>query len=76
MIAYTLKREDAGEYTCIAENPAGRIEASTYLNVIIKPKVQELFNKTMAVGQAEGRLVCKASGDPMPEIIWRKWSSK
>ncbi len=38
--------------------------------------MQELYNKTMAVGQAEGRLVCKASGDPLPEVIWRKWSQK
>lgn len=74
LIAYHLKREDTGEYTCIAENPAGRIEAKTQLDVIIRPKVQELYNKTMAVGQAEGRLVCKASGDPLPDIIWRKWS--
>ena len=76
LVANNLRREDAGEYTCIAENPAGRIEAKTELDVIIKPKVQELFNKTMAVGQAEGRIVCKASGDPMPEVIWRKWSRK
>ena len=76
MIGYNLKREDRGEYTCIAENPAGRIESKTELKVIIRPKVQELFNKTMAVGQSEGRIICKASGDPMPEIIWRKWSQK
>lgn len=76
LIAYHLKREDTGEYTCIAENPAGRIEAKTQLDVIIRPKVQELYNKTFAVGQPEGRLVCKASGDPLPEIVWRKWSQK
>lgn len=76
LTAHYLKREDAGRYTCIAENPAGRIESSAELSVIIKPKVQELYNKTMAVGTPEGRLVCKASGDPMPEIIWRKWSQK
>jgi len=74
LTAFFLKREDAGRYTCIAENPAGRIESSTELEVIIKPKVQELLNKTMAVGVPEGRLVCKASGDPTPDIIWRKWS--
>ena len=34
-----LRREDAGQYTCIAENPAGRIEARAKLGVIIKPKV-------------------------------------
>ena len=71
LIAYRLKKEDEGEYTCIAENNAGRIESKTFLDVIIKPKVQELFNKTYAVNNPEGRIVCKASGDPLPEIIFK-----
>lgn len=74
LIAYQLKREDEGEYTCIAENNAGRIEAHTQLDVVIRPKVQELYNKTFPLNQPEGRIVCKASGDPLPDIIWRKWS--
>jgi len=76
LTARGLRREDRGEYTCIAENPAGRLEAKALLDVVIKPKVQELYNQTMKVGQAEGRLICKASGEPEPEIIWRKWSRK
>ena len=75
-IAYRLKYEDTGMYKCIAENPAGRIESEAYLKVIVRPKVQELYNKTLAVGLAEGKIVCKASGDPLPQIIWRKWSQK
>jgi len=35
LIAYQLKREDEGRYTCIAENAAGRIESETALNVVI-----------------------------------------
>ena len=76
MIAYQLKREDEGQYTCIAENDAGRIEWQTELDVVIRPKVQELFNKTFVVGQSTGTIACKASGDPLPEIIWRRWSRK
>lgn len=74
LIAYQLRREDEGQYTCIAENAAGRIEAQSYLDVVIRPKVQELYNKTLPINHPEGRLVCKASGDPLPDIIWRKWS--
>ncbi|XP_059086244.1 fasciclin-2-like isoform X2 [Tigriopus californicus] len=74
LIAHHLKREDEGEYTCIAENPAGRIEAKAMLDVVIKPKIQELYNKTLSVGTNRGSIICKASGDPLPEIIWRKWS--
>ena len=76
LIAYQLRRENEGMYTCIAENAAGRIEAQSYLDVVIRPKVQELYNKTFALNRPDGRLVCKASGDPLPEIIWRKWSQK
>ena len=76
LIAYQLKREDEGRYTCIAENAAGRIESETELDVVIRPKVQELFNKTFVVDQALGIIACKASGDPLPEIIWRRWSRK
>ena len=76
LIAYQLKRQDEGRYTCIAENAAGRIESETDLDVIIRPKVQELYNKTFVDGEPTGKIVCKASGDPLPEIIWRRWSRK
>ena len=76
LTAYQLNRHDAGEYKCIAENNAGRLEASAQLNVIIKPKVQELQNQTFPVGKEKATLTCKASGDPLPKIIWRKWSRK
>jgi len=74
LIAYQLRRQDEGMYRCIAENAAGRIQAESYLDVVIRPKVQELFNKTFPINHPEGRIVCKASGDPLPDIIWRKWS--
>ena len=76
LIAYQLRRQDEGMYRCIAENAAGRIEAESFLDVVIRPKVQELFNKTFPINHPEGRIVCKASGDPLPDIIWRKWSRK
>ena len=76
LTAHQLERQDEGRYTCIAENNAGRLEASAHLNVIIKPKVQELQNQTFPVGEAKATITCKASGDPLPKIIWRKWSSK
>ena len=59
-----------------AENNAGMIEATARLSVIIRPKVQELENVTSSVGAKVTRLSCSASGDPLPNIIWRKWSRK
>ena len=76
LTAFQLERKDAGEYTCIAENNAGRLEATAYLNVIIKPRVQRLQNQTYNMGTEGAKLTCLASGDPLPKIIWRKWSKK
>jgi hypothetical protein len=36
LTANQLRREDAGEYTCTAENSAGRLQASARLSIIIK----------------------------------------
>jgi len=74
LTAFQLERKDEGEYTCIAENNAGRLEAAAYLKVIVRPRVQELINQTFPVGREEARLTCLASGDPLPKIVWRKWS--
>ena len=76
LTAFQLERKDEGEYTCIAENNAGRLEAAAYLKVIVRPRVQELINQTFPVGREEARLTCLASGDPLPKIVWRKWSRK
>ena len=73
---FTVDRRDGGRYTCRAENNAGIIEATAELNVIIRPKVQELENITSVVGADRASITCKASGNPLPKIIWRKWSRK
>ena len=76
LTVFNVERKDAGEYTCISENNAGRLEASAQLSVIIKPKVQQLENVTTSVGREVTAINCLASGDPLPKIVWRKWSSK
>ena len=76
MTLFNVERKDAGDYSCIAENNAGRLEAFAHLSVIIKPKVQQLENVTSWVGKEVTALTCQASGDPLPKIIWRKWSRK
>ena len=68
-------KEDAGTFTCMAENNAGRIESSVALVVILKPIVEELENGTYPM-DGKATLTCKASGDPLPAISWRKISNK
>jgi hypothetical protein len=65
-----------GEYTCVVENNAGRLESAASLVVVVKPLVQELYNKTYPLEERGATLVCKASGSPLPRIVWRKWSRK
>ena len=50
LTAQMLIKEDAGSFTCLAENNAGRIEASVALVVVLKPIVEELEKKTYAKG--------------------------
>ncbi|KAG4069565.1 hypothetical protein HA402_006931 [Bradysia odoriphaga] len=70
-----VTHEDYGTYTCIAKNNAGQDEATTLINVLIRPRVYELLNITIAENK-EGALICKATGRPAPEITFRRWGSE
>jgi hypothetical protein len=67
-----LRREDEGTMTCVAENAAkhGRIEKAIDLTVVIKPRIEELYNKTAPV-EGRAKLVCRASGNPPPVVTFR-----
>lgn len=66
-----VNKDDTGVYFCKAKNDAGEDEKSTMINVIIKPKISELFNKTIALANT-GNITCVATGNPAPEITFRK----
>lgn len=70
-----VAREDNGVIKCIANNGAGTVERDVELTVIVKPHVFELRNISMPVGK-EAVLECKATGNPLPTITFRKLSSK
>ncbi|XP_071942323.1 protogenin-like [Antedon mediterranea] len=70
-ISSTVK-EDAGTYTCVAENWAGRITADAVLTVLVPPTFIE---KPEDIETTEGNdvtLRCRADGVPKPEIKWKK----
>lgn len=62
---------DYGKYICNAVNQAGQNETEIEVEVLVKPKIFELFNTTTPE-QQEGRLECKASGRPAPRISFRR----
>lgn len=65
---------DYGKYICSAVNQAGQNETEIEIEVLVKPKIFELFNMT-ADEMTEGRLECKATGRPAPKISFRKLSN-
>lgn len=70
-----VTHEDYGTYTCIAKNGAGQDQATTLINVLIRPRIYELLNITIAENK-EGALLCKATGRPAPEITFRRWGTQ
>lgn len=65
------KNEDRGNFTCIAENPAGRSEGVTKLYVITKPVVTSFQNITEPEGK-DANFECRATGEPTPKMLIRK----
>lgn len=66
---------DYGKYICSAVNKAGQNETAIEVEVLVKPRIFELFNQTVPE-KTEGRLECKATGRPAPRIVFRKDSRR
>ncbi|XP_022827010.1 fasciclin-2 isoform X1 [Spodoptera litura] len=69
-----VEAADYGKYICSAVNQAGQNETEIEVEVLVKPRIFELFNTT-APEKQEGRLECKATGRPAPRISFRKLSN-
>ena len=71
-----ILKEDEGNYSCIARTRAGKVEATAYLIVDIKPSIELIDNLTVLEGIQEATLSCKVIGDPLPSIHWKKAGHK
>ncbi|KAG8225401.1 hypothetical protein J437_LFUL004601 [Ladona fulva] len=68
-----VQREDAGQYTCVATNVQGIINATIEVEVIVTPKFTIVpQNPTEAYEGYPVMMNCKAEGDPPPTIQWDK----
>uniref|UniRef100_A0A8C6JYA2 Palladin n=1 Tax=Melopsittacus undulatus TaxID=13146 RepID=A0A8C6JYA2_MELUD len=77
LIIEPVTARDAGIYTCIASNRAGENTFSLELIVAAKEvhKAPVFIEKLQNTGVAEGfpvRLECRISGEPSPQIFWKK----
>ncbi|XP_055270254.1 leucine-rich repeats and immunoglobulin-like domains protein 1 [Moschus berezovskii] len=67
-----VKTDDAGLYSCTAQNSAGSVSANATLTVLETPSLAvPLEDRVVSVGETVA-LQCKAAGSPPPRITWLK----
>ncbi|XP_004375298.1 neurofascin isoform X4 [Trichechus manatus latirostris] len=65
-----VSEEDSGEYFCLASNKMGSIRHTISVRVKAAPYwLDEPKNLILAPGE-DGRLVCRANGNPKPTVEW------
>ncbi|XP_063876640.1 hemicentin-1-like isoform X2 [Scylla paramamosain] len=73
LIISSVVPEDAGDYECTAQNPAGHTNAQLLLTVHSPPSVKEARNESVSLKRGEElRLSCTVSGHPQPRTSWLK----
>ncbi|XP_076012531.1 neurofascin homolog (chicken) a isoform X2 [Genypterus blacodes] len=66
----SVSEEDAGEYVCMANNVLGSIRHSIYVQVKAAPYWLDKPTNLILAPNENGRLVCRANGNPKPQIQW------
>ncbi|XP_077582419.1 neurofascin homolog (chicken) a isoform X15 [Stigmatopora nigra] len=65
-----VSEEDAGEYVCMANNHLGSIRHSIFVQVKAAPYWLDKPTNLVLAPEDNGRLVCRANGNPKPNIQW------
>ncbi|XP_035486862.1 neurofascin homolog (chicken) a isoform X19 [Scophthalmus maximus] len=66
----SVSEEDDGEYVCMANNHLGSIRHSIFVHVKAAPYWLDKPTDLVLAPDENGRLVCRANGNPKPEIKW------
>ncbi|XP_077428346.1 neurofascin homolog (chicken) a isoform X14 [Vanacampus margaritifer] len=70
MMIINVSEEDAGEYVCMANNHLGSIRHSIFVQVKAAPYWLDKPTNLVLAPEENGRLVCRANGNPKPSIQW------
>ncbi|XP_074528940.1 neurofascin homolog (chicken) a isoform X5 [Halichoeres trimaculatus] len=65
-----VSEEDAGEYVCMAVNQLGSTRHSIFVQVKAAPYWLDKPSNLVLAPDENGRLVCRANGNPKPNIQW------
>uniref|UniRef100_A0A3B4A423 Ig-like domain-containing protein n=1 Tax=Periophthalmus magnuspinnatus TaxID=409849 RepID=A0A3B4A423_9GOBI len=65
-----VSEEDAGEYVCMATNRLGSIRHAITVHVKAAPYWLDKPTDLVLAPDENGRLVCRANGNPKPNIQW------
>ncbi|XP_059078554.1 cell adhesion molecule Dscam2-like [Tigriopus californicus] len=68
----SLQSHHSGNYTCVAENSAGRAEFTAQLTVKVPPSWILKPQSLDTVVGARVELPCQANGSPAASIVWKK----
>uniref|UniRef100_A0A7N6ACT4 Neural cell adhesion molecule L1 n=1 Tax=Anabas testudineus TaxID=64144 RepID=A0A7N6ACT4_ANATE len=66
----SVSEEDSGEYMCMANNHLGSIRHSIFVQVKAAPYWLDKPIDLVLAPDENGRLVCRANGNPKPNIQW------
>ncbi|XP_059046494.1 cell adhesion molecule Dscam2 isoform X13 [Achroia grisella] len=67
-----VSHSHAGNYTCIAENAAGKQSHTSTLTINVPPRwILEPTDKAFAQG-SDAKVECKADGFPKPQVTWKR----
>ncbi|GMT31155.1 hypothetical protein PFISCL1PPCAC_22452 [Pristionchus fissidentatus] len=67
------QRSDAGQYSCVAKNAAGKSEAAYTVTVLTPPHIIDVIDQNPRVVQGRTfHFSCPVLGNPDPTVSWRK----
>ncbi|XP_023037884.1 tyrosine-protein kinase-like otk [Drosophila willistoni] len=73
LIFRNVNADHRGNYTCLATNLQGQINATVSINVVVAPKFSVPPNVPMEIAEQSTVVIhCQAIGDPKPTIQWDK----